>query len=228
MKRTLFTLAFAGVAAMTAPAGVTAQDDGWWAPVAELLPSAEIRQHPVCRDIPDLPACRTTDRTRERDTRPETRDRDGGWGGEASRGQRGAEGRADRRPNARQGNGPPFCRNGQGHPVHGTKWCRDKGWGQDGGWRDVSWEDVILGPRDRRIERTPRLDRGGLLDVLGDVVLGRLERQGRDVGDGALTGRFIEGRTRVLQIRAGDVPLAELLDADRDGRVDRVLLRTRR
>ncbi|HUE76747.1 MAG TPA: hypothetical protein VMM83_02305, partial [Longimicrobiales bacterium] len=198
----------------------------WWAPVAELLTSAEIRQHPVCRDIPDLPACQSTDRTRERDTRPETRDRDGGWDTGATRGQRGAD-RADRRPNARQGAGPPFCRNGQGHPVHGRQWCRDKGWDQRGGWQDASWEDVIFGPRDSRVERAPRLDRGGLLDVLGDVVLGRLERQGRDVGNGVLTGRFVEGRTTILQIRAGDVPLAELLDADRDGRVDRVLLRTR-
>lgn len=23
--------------------------------------------------------------------------------------------------------GPPFCRNGEGHPVHGMQWCRDKG-----------------------------------------------------------------------------------------------------
>lgn len=27
--------------------------------------------------------------------------------------------------------GPAFCRNGQGHPVHGMRWCRDKGFGND-------------------------------------------------------------------------------------------------
>jgi hypothetical protein len=32
---------------------------------------------------------------------------------------------------AKKGNGPAFCRNGQGHPVHGWEWCRQKGW--DGG-----------------------------------------------------------------------------------------------
>src|SRR6186713_1357227 len=31
---------------------------------------------------------------------------------------------------ARRGNGPPFCRNGQGHPVHGQEWCERKGWTQ--------------------------------------------------------------------------------------------------
>jgi hypothetical protein len=32
---------------------------------------------------------------------------------------------------ARKGNGggPPFCRNGQGHPTKGWQWCVDKGWG---------------------------------------------------------------------------------------------------
>ena len=29
-------------------------------------------------------------------------------------------------------NGPPFCRNGQGHPVHGRRWCEEKGYGMYG------------------------------------------------------------------------------------------------
>lgn len=33
----------------------------------------------------------------------------------------------DRRGEADRG--PPFCRNGQGHPVHGRQWCVDKGFG---------------------------------------------------------------------------------------------------
>lgn len=37
----------------------------------------------------------------------------------------------DRRGEARQG--PPFCRNGQGHPVHGRQWCYDRGFGADRG-----------------------------------------------------------------------------------------------
>lgn len=40
----------------------------------------------------------------------------------------------DRRYEDRRGDdrrGPAFCRNGQGHPVHGMCWCRDKGFGND-------------------------------------------------------------------------------------------------
>ncbi len=37
-----------------------------------------------------------------------------------------AQGRGNK---ARNGNGPAFCRNGQGHPVHGWEWCQQKGWG---------------------------------------------------------------------------------------------------
>jgi hypothetical protein len=28
-----------------------------------------------------------------------------------------------------RGNAPAFCRSGEGHPVHGRQWCRDKGFG---------------------------------------------------------------------------------------------------
>lgn len=31
--------------------------------------------------------------------------------------------------NGRKGKGPAFCRSGEGHPVHGRQWCRDKGFG---------------------------------------------------------------------------------------------------
>ena len=34
---------------------------------------------------------------------------------------------------SRQGNGPAFCRNGQGHPRFGWQWCQDKGWDRSGG-----------------------------------------------------------------------------------------------
>ncbi|CAN5333634.1 hypothetical protein BH18GEM1_BH18GEM1_20700 [soil metagenome] len=35
----------------------------------------------------------------------------------------------DERFRHRGGNGPPFCRSGAGHPVHGRRWCLEKGWG---------------------------------------------------------------------------------------------------
>ena len=31
-----------------------------------------------------------------------------------------------------RGGGPPFCENGNGHPVHGWRWCAEKGYGSGG------------------------------------------------------------------------------------------------
>lgn len=218
MKRAFVPLV---LGALIVPAPALAQDSGdWWAPLSAELTRTATGPTPgyVCDLFPDIPACddrrqrdgdweRTDDRRRGEARGSETRRR---GGGDARRG------------NARNGNGPPFCRNGQGHPVHGREWCRDKGWGT-GDWRDVSWGDVIFGRQDRRRE-SDRLDRGGLADVLGDVVFGRLESHARSAGGGALNGRFVESQGRLLQVRAGSSPLAELLDIDRDGRVDRMLL----
>src|SRR5688572_9536330 len=64
---------------------------------------------------------------------------------------------------AKKGNGPPFCRNGQGHPVHGRAWCERKGWSQ-AGWGDVIYRSRV--PRERRLEQPT------LRDILGDVVFG--------------------------------------------------------
>ncbi|NIP78063.1 MAG: hypothetical protein GWM90_02200, partial [Gemmatimonadetes bacterium] len=66
------------------------------------------------------------------------------------------------------------------------------------------------------------MDRGGLIDVLGDVVLGRIERRSGLRSGAPLQGRFLDGG--ILQIRVGGVPVAELLDANADGRVDRTVL----
>ncbi|MGH7475566.1 MAG: hypothetical protein ACRELD_04700 [Longimicrobiales bacterium] len=127
----------------------------------------------------------------------------------------------------RRGRGPAFCRSGEGHPVFGRRWCVDKGFGLGG--RDVrwdrrrAWEDVILrGPRDRRFE-----DDRGLIDVLGDVVFGRLDTQRRQMGgERPLDGRWLrlDNGATVLQVRSGSLPIAELTDIDADGRVDVVLV----
>jgi hypothetical protein len=140
--------------------------------------------------------------------------------GNASASGEGPPGRAKRR-----GNGPPFCRDGRGHPVHGLEWCRDKGWDDEGRlWQRASWPDVILGGPDRDADVASR---GGLAGVLGDILLGRVEERTRYLGaDGSLAGRWVDapdGAT-ILQIKAGDVPVAELTDADGDGRADGVLL----
>ena len=122
-----------------------------------------------------------------------------------------------RASNAKRGNGPPFCRNGQGHPVHGMEWCRDKGWSQ-AGWRDVILRERL--PYDRRLEQPT------LRDILGSVVFGRLSEYAERTGTrGPLDGRALDiGRGSVLQLRAGGFPLAELTDRDGDGTIDLVLL----
>ena len=58
---------------------------------------------------------------------------------------------------ARKGNGggPPFCRNGQGHPTKGWQWCVDKGWASAAPYARTTrpaatrggWTDVIFGPQ---------------------------------------------------------------------------------
>src|SRR5688572_761577 len=66
---------------------------------------------------------------------------------EAGRGEH-AIGRADKDA------GPPFCRNGEGHPVFGMQWCEEKGFGR--GWpAGVLYEDGRYG---RRIEDYPAGD----------------------------------------------------------------------
>jgi hypothetical protein len=126
----------------------------------------------------------------------------------------------DRRTGVR-GGGPPFCQNGQGHPVHGRQWCRDKGFGDSRAQRD--WGDVILRPR-----RDSRLDQGGLIDVLGDVVFGRVQQRSHALGArGPLVGSWVSAPDggQMLSIRSGSLTIAELVDANRDGHVDYVRLR---
>lgn len=147
--------------------------------------------------------------------------------------------RYDRRDD-RRSSGPPFCRNGRGHPVHGMSWCRGKGYDVGYGrydrrgevvvWEQRGWDVILPAPRSPRDPRRARIDRGGLLDILGAVVFGRLmEEDRRWGGRGDLSGRWVspDGRARVLQIRSGSRPLAELSDMNGNGRVEAVLVQRR-
>jgi hypothetical protein len=120
-------------------------------------------------------------------------------------------------------NAPAFCRSGQGHPVQGREWCIEKGFGL-GSRSGTVWSrggigDIIFRNPDTRT----RLDRGGLLGVLGDVVLGRLALQSVALGyDQPLTGYWVaepEG-PRILRVRSGDNEVAEFYDRDRNDRVE--------
>jgi hypothetical protein len=132
-----------------------------------------------------------------------------------------AQGRGNGRGNAK---GPAFCRSGAGHPVYGRSWCLDKGFAlgnQD--WRRVDLGRVVFGHRGG----DGRVDRGGLIDILGDIVFGRLEQQRSGLNvDEPLSGRWLTppDGPRVLQVWAGGVPLGELVDNDRNGSVDLIVM----
>lgn len=132
---------------------------------------------------------------------------------------------SDRRYSNGKKNGPKFCRNGQGHPVHGREWCRQKGYDTGYGVYDrVSWEDVIL--RRPRYDTRRELSRGTLQDILGSVVLGRFDRQRSRLGyNQPLYGRWVDSDAgSVLRLLSGSQPIAQIIDRNRDGRADVVLL----
>lgn len=144
-----------------------------------------------------------------------------------------------------KGNGPKFCQNGQGHPVHGRAWCEEHGYGNDrlrypGDYRypdnrrdpvwqnNRSWGDLIFGRRHRDYPRNRQMSRGVLQDILGTPIYRRFDTYRRDnrLG-GSLVGYWINAGTnrgRALQLNAGRVPLARLFDYNGDGRVDAVQL----
>ncbi|HEX7119681.1 MAG TPA: hypothetical protein VF212_12880 [Longimicrobiales bacterium] len=196
MKKVLLGIAVAGLG-LAVPVDASAQaprGDGWW---EWALPSVAAGERiRTARGAVVLPW--------------PGGDRDGRWD--------------DRRRGDRGGRGPKFCRNGEGHPVHGRRWCAEKGFGRYDVWRRVGWGDIVFGDVGRR---EASLGRGTLIDILGDVVFGRLSEAGRRSGGGPLQGRWLRAGGYggdVLQVRSGDRPLAELTDLDGDGRVDAVLL----
>jgi hypothetical protein len=67
--------------------------------------------------------------------------------------------------------GPAFCRSGQGHPVYGWDWCRERGWDRVNGRgvlrvddRDDRWyrdnDDRVYRDRDDRVYRDGRYNQG--------------------------------------------------------------------
>ena len=129
----------------------------------------------------------------------------------------------DQRPNE---NAPAFCRSGAGHPVHGREWCIEKGFGLGVSDRSIWSRATDIGSiRISKRPTTEMVDRGGLLDILGDVVFGRLAVQSLVLGnDEPLVGRWVASDEPdspfILRVTAGDVAVAELVDTDRDDDVD--------
>jgi hypothetical protein len=130
-----------------------------------------------------------------------------------------------------QQQGPPFCRNGRGHPVHGMRWCHERGFatGRVLRWDRAPWEDVIL-RNPRRAERT-HVGRAVLSGILGGGVYGRVDAHRRSLGlTDALVGRWERDTAGVgvLRLFAGGVPVAEFIDRTGNGRADIVRINTGR
>jgi hypothetical protein len=127
---------------------------------------------------------------------------------------------------------PSFCRSGAGHPVWGRQWCVDKGFGL-GVDDDLRWSRV-LEPRDIVFTRptTGDLTRDVLVSVLGDVVLNRLATHAITLGlQDPLSGRWLgdasETGPRVLLLSSGARPIAELVDVNRDDKVEVLVVAVR-
>lgn len=122
-----------------------------------------------------------------------------------------------------RGNGPPFCRSGQGHPVHGRSWCRQKGW-ENASLRNVGWGDVIL--RRPRYGTQSDLGRSVLWDILGGSVYNRFDSQRSRLGlSSGLVGRWQDTSSgSMLNLYSSGIQVAQILDRNRDGRADLVLL----
>lgn len=132
--------------------------------------------------------------------------------------------RNENRRNGRGGAGPPFCRSGKGHPVHGQAWCREKGFGV-GGYDDGYWErgrtrDIYFPTRRRNSTVSGRV----LEEVLGRGMLGQLDRRARNLrASGPMRGRW-NGNSE-LRVYVGDIPIARFVDQDGDRLADVVYLR---
>lgn len=126
---------------------------------------------------------------------------------------------------------PSFCRSGEGHPVWGRQWCVDKGFGI-GTSRDLRWGRTtdLRDVRFREEPTTQRLTRAALAALLGDDAVDRLALHAVTMGlVDPLVGTWRTEATgpRVLLVNAGDYPVAEIVDVNRDRRGDVMLVALR-
>jgi len=139
-----------------------------------------------------------------------------------------------------RGGGHPFCRSGQGHPVHGLMWSVKKGWAPIPRYDHHypapvrGWDLVIREDARSHHRRPPRQEhwpeRSQVVDVVGKVILRRVEGYGpRGARPTEIRGRWVSGDIggAVLEILMGSLPVAYLHDLSLDGSVDRVHLRPR-
>lgn len=126
--------------------------------------------------------------------------------------------------------GPPFCRNGRGHPKFGYRWCVEKGFAppRRSRWTHRSYGDVVVRHAPARVAR-PRatFDVRVMIDLLGPRLYSHITAYSRRHGyRSEPVARWVPMGSRgwVLQVRQDGRPLAELVDIDGDRRVDDVWL----
>ncbi len=123
--------------------------------------------------------------------------------------------------------GPAFCRSGGGHPVFGRAWCIEKGYslGHDQ-WRQVDFAVVLAIPA-----QPGRMEHDSLQQMLGDEAFARFDAQRTDLGlADPLDARWLlpAKGPAVLQLWSGPWPVAEIVDHERDGKADFVVMNFRR
>jgi hypothetical protein len=129
--------------------------------------------------------------------------------------------------NVRDG-APSFCRSGAGHPVWGREWCLEKGFGL--GSYQNNWWGYSNNIGDFTLPRTgiaSILSTTALQSLLGSTGFDRLALQAVSLGLlEPLTGRWVSQQTgpQILMVDSGTYPVAELVDSNRDFRLDDLLV----
>jgi hypothetical protein len=126
---------------------------------------------------------------------------------------------------------PSFCRSGAGHPVWGRQWCIDKGFGL-GAENDIRWATTpvsnIVFAQEPTTEQL--ITTAVLRQVLGATAFDRLATHAITLGlVNPLTATWLGQPTgsRTLYVQSGTYPIAEFVDANRDGRPETMLVVTK-
>jgi hypothetical protein len=124
---------------------------------------------------------------------------------------------------------PSFCRSGAGHPVFGRQWCLDKGFGLGAETSKIRWgranvSDIVFTQQ----PTTEQLITTAVLrQVLGPTAFDRLAVQAATLGlVDPLTATWMgqPNTSRILYVHSGTAPVAEFVDANRDGRAETMLV----
>lgn len=225
MLRLAFPLALLVTLGLLAYPAQAQSDADWWVPVAP----EQMEQSDMERGD-DMAQDRRAERPRSRDHQERRGDHQERRGGQGHRG--GHQGRRDI---------PPFCRDGSGHPAHGWAWCVEKGYASAEAprqaprphlRRDQGLSISFRVAYERIFAQGDGLTSADLEVILSRQAMDRFRTQRDRLGaEAPLEGRWVPGRGEasggVLQLRAGDVPVAELADWNGDGHVDDAFLAER-